>query len=244
MVCGDVVKRISVRADWSEDRKAAAYQHVLCKKPRCLWETRPHEVRIKLALRAGLGRQYIRNSEGGFAEPGGEMFLPRLEDFPAVRAGRLKKEEISYDKSTYICGPVDTGKSWLMCCLAVEALAEGCRVAMINWSRFKREVRSSYQAGSNRTEEEIFNHYDSVDVLCVDDLGVGLDSQGQETRAAREMLYDLIDQRYWARKPTHITSNLNPQRLGEHYDDRIARRIKELCQVVVLDQKVNSSQIT
>jgi len=178
-----------------------------------------NEQQIGVAKKSGVGEQFIRGE------------VPTLEKFPV----RL---ELSCSRSTYICGVVGTGKSWLLCCLAVDALRHGGSVGFINWSRFKRRVRSSYQPSARETEIDIFNYFSIIPILCIDDLGVGTDEQGRETKAARDMIYDLIDHRYWRKMPVHITSNMEPGKLITAYDKRIARRINEMCQVVMLTETV------
>ena len=235
-ICGTVSGKRTVPATLADMRKAELTR-ALCNKPRCRWETLEAAQQIARAVKAGVGRQYIRTAAGRMPGKGDQAVVPILERFPAIVAGKLK--EVDHRQSTFICGTVNTGKSWLLCCLAVEAIAEGRRVEIVNWSRFKRQVRSSYQPGARQTEQDIFDRYDRVEVLCVDDLGVGIGAEGKETKAATEMLYDLIDQRYWSGRPTHITSNLNPDSLESHYDQRIARRISQLCRVVVLHDLID-----
>ena len=219
------------------ERRKAELKRQLCDRPRCRWESMTPDRQIALAVKAGVGRQYIRPVAGSrLASEQDRAVVPILERFPAIVEGNV--EGLDHAKSTFICGTVNTGKSWLLCCLAVEAIADGRAAEIVNWSRFKRQVRSSYQPGARQTEQDIFHRYDRVEVLCVDDLGVGIGAEGKETKAATEMLYDLIDQRYWSGRPTHITSNLNPKHLANHYDQRIARRISQLCRVVVLSRTV------
>ena len=240
-MCGEFIDRKQVLAG-DADRWREKISQAICSRPKCLWSSLSETDKLNRVLRAGVGRQYIRNSRGEVAAPGDEVVLPGLESFARVSGYDMRVLQVRPERSSFICGPVNTGKSWLMCALAVEALAGGHQVEVINWSRFKRRVRSSYQPAATVTEQEIFEQYRRAGVLCVDDLGVGLDAEGRETKAAVEMLYDLIDQRYWSGKITHISSNLNPQNLAEHYDRRIARRILERCQVVVLDRAIRAGE--
>ena len=81
-------------------------------------------------------------------------------------------------------------------------------------------------------------------MLCIDDLGVGIDEAGRESKVAIKVLCDLIDQRYWSGRPTHITSNLKPNQLACSYDQRIARRISQLCRVVVLNDPIGKLPVS
>ena len=236
--CGCELEDVLLNPNWPAERKRQAVWD-RCRRPRCRWLSISSQDRLRIAMKAGVGRRFIRNEQGLLPEPGQERRLPKLAEFPAAFNGGLNIAELLPPASSFICGPVGTGKSWLMNCLAVEAMAAGYRVEIINWSLFKRRVRSSYQKAATETEQDIFSHYSAVGALCVDDLGVGIDQLGKETKAAVEMLYDLIEQRYRDNRMLHITSNLNPQALSQHYDSRIARRLLEHCRVVVLDKKLS-----
>jgi hypothetical protein len=172
------------------------------------------------ARRAGVGKYFIKDGE-----------LPSLAKFPY-------DTEIRYTTSYFICGDTGVGKSYLLNCLAVEAIRAAKKVKLLNWSYFKRRVRSCYQAGARKTEEDVYAEYRSVAYLGVDDLGVGMEEDDRETKAARNMIYDLIDARYWDEMTTWITSNLPPADLEKAYDAPIARRIMELCEIVVLTEKL------
>ncbi|MBN2594857.1 MAG: ATP-binding protein [Sedimentisphaerales bacterium] len=189
-----------------------------CGRPTCRWEALPNEKKIKIAIDAGVGKQFIRNGK-----------VPTIEKFPL-------DIEVGYNQSTLLVGPVNTRKSWLMCCLAVDALRNGVQAKIINWSRFKRRVRSSYQPAGDETEMHIFDHYNRIGVLCIDDVGVGIDDQGRETKAAVDMMYDLIDQRYFNNQPIHMTANIDPGQLADAYGPRVARRIREMCTVIPMTE--------
>lgn len=61
-------------------------------------------------------------------------------------------------------------------------------------------------------------------VLLLDDLGTEKPSDW-----TRERVYDLVNHRYDAKKPTIITSNLNSKELRAVYGDRLVDRLTECC---------------
>lgn len=78
--------------------------------------------------------------------------------------------------------------------------------------------------------EERLDLYANVDVLLIDDLGASKASEWTE-----EVLYRLLNRRYEAMLPCLITSNLPTDLLRVHVGDRVASRISEAADVVVLD---------
>lgn len=213
-----------------------------CGKSICGWSLMSDKGKIRLAVKMGVGKQFIRDNK----LPSLDVFKEAYKSDLQISRNVIRYEKLSLIKpqtqSTYICGMVGYGKSLLLNIWAIGCISHGYKIEIFNWSRFKREVRSSYQSSATETENDIFKRYNQATVLFLDDLGVGLDeNKGRESRAAIEMLYDLIDQRYWNNKPVHITSNLSPEQLADIYDKRIARRITEMCEVVVLAKKLTGA---
>jgi len=199
-----------------------------CGRPRCRaktsWYSMTPAQQIQHAVNCGVGRKFIRS------------FLPSLAKFPVPKSC---KADLEFTKSTFFCGPVNTGKSWALNCIACDALDQGFTIAIIGWQYFQMEVRSTYQQAAKQSELDIFNKYLKADVLCIDDIGVdNEDCDGRASQAARRLLYTLVDKRYWNNQITHFSSNLPASQLQRRYDARIARRITEMCQTVVLKDAI------
>jgi len=192
----------------------------VCKSPRCAreydwWRMTPKD-RIKRAVSCGVGEFFIRNEK-----------LPTLDAFGA----KLVKP-LNLDDSHYVCGPVGTGKSWLLACLVCEQLAAGREPQLFNWQWLRIQIRSTYgksNGGGGETEYSLLKYYSKIEFLCLDDLG-----SGKESDAERDLLYTLLDYRYTHNLITNLSSNMTPAELSDRYDARIARRITEICKIVVL----------
>lgn len=78
------------------------------------------------------------------------------------------------------------------------------------------------------SEEEFRRHADAT-LLVVDDLGAAKGSEWTE-----EVTYRLINWRYERMLPTILASNIPPAELKTALGDRIASRLAEMCQRVVL----------
>lgn len=120
-------------------------------------------------------------------------------------------------------GTVGTGKSYTAACIANYLLEANTSVVMTSFVRILQEMQ-----GFDREREETFtNKLNSVKLLIIDDLGAE-----RNTDYALEKVYGIIDNRYRARKPLILTTNLTLRQMQEATDIRYARiydRIFEMC---------------
>ena len=172
--------------------------------------TSSQDSRISHAVSVGVGRHFIR-----------------LGILPSC--GQFYPMELDFQKSSYLCGPVGTGKTWGLAAMCCDALAAGYTARLVNWQWFQLEVRDTYKAAGKETEMDVLKRYAGVQVLCLDDLGAGKEVAGRESEAARVLCYTLLDKRYANGVITHISSNDPLEVLTKKYDARIGRRITELC---------------
>lgn len=120
-------------------------------------------------------------------------------------------------------GTVGTGKSYIAACIANYLLEANTSVVMTSFVRILQEMQ-----GFDREREETFtNKLNSVKLLIIDDLGAE-----RSTDYALEKVYGIIDNRYRAKKPLILTTNLTLRQMQETTDIRYARiydRIFEMC---------------
>ena len=120
-------------------------------------------------------------------------------------------------------GTVGTGKSYTAACIANYLLEANKSVVMTSFVRILQEMQ-----GFDREREETFtNKLNSVKLLIIDDLGAE-----RSTDYALEKVYGIIDNRYRAKKPLILTTNLTLRQMQEATDIRYARiydRIFEMC---------------
>jgi len=76
---------------------------------------------------------------------------------------------------------------------------------------------------------EIMIRYRSAGVLLLDDLAAQRD-----TAFTEEQLFRLINHRYENELPTIFTTNAAPKKIGAQLGERIADRLTEMCDIVVL----------
>lgn len=127
----------------------------------------------------------------------------------------------------YLWGPCGTGKTHLAGAVFKAAAGANCWIKWTNPIYLARGVRVRWA-----NEEEMFvSDVAKVDVLVIDDLGVGRD-----VGAILQAVYEIVELRRNAKKNgLIITSNHSVQELSKKYgDDRFSSRISELCHVIEL----------
>ena len=120
-------------------------------------------------------------------------------------------------------GSVGTGKSYTAACIANHLLNQGQSVVMTSFVKILQEMQ-----GFDREREEAFvRRLNNVRLLIIDDFGAE-----RSTDYALEKIYGIIDNRYRARKPLILTTNLELEQMQTANDIRYARiydRVFEIC---------------
>lgn len=148
-------------------------------------------------------------------------------DHPDVHAWAcrylLKPKE---SPSLLIAGPTGTGKTWQAygaLRIAVTSAAKPTWQAT-TFADFVASLRPSA-----KDPEASLDRYRTAQLLLVDDLGAAKSSEWVE-----ETAYRLLNHRYEAMLPTIFTTNLPLAELREGLGDRLASRLVEICDRVVL----------
>lgn len=152
---------------------------------------------------------------------------------PNTAAGKIKAaceryceswpERRAEGSSLIFSGSVGTGKSHLACATAQELIRRyTARVRYTGVAEVMRRIRSSYSPQSQTSEEEILQRLWDLDLLILDELGVQLGSDHEHM-----MLFEVINGRYLARRPTILVTNLGVQELETTVGARLVDRMRE-----------------
>ncbi|MFP4137454.1 MAG: ATP-binding protein [Halomonas sp.] len=122
-----------------------------------------------------------------------------------------------------LAGGPGTGKTHLACGILASVIEQGYTGAFVTMSELLRMIRATYQAGAERHESEVIDDFIAPDLLALDEVGVAIGNA--ETR--RTLLFDVLNGRYQARRPTILIGNLTPQEIDQYLGERIADRLAE-----------------
>ena len=192
------------------------------------WAKASGEGLLALCREIGVLARFCQNGQPPTYEDRG--LAERLARNPMPRGG------------LFMSGPVNGHKSHLMAARCVDAARRGWTAYFLKWGWFCLEVRDTYKPNSQRSEADILERYRQFNYLGIDDLGTGRPDR-PESEAALRLAYELFDGRYERCLTTDVTSNLTPDELAGKFDERIARRISEMCTtyVMLVDEPGNPS---
>ncbi|MEC9488764.1 MAG: ATP-binding protein [Halanaerobium sp.] len=135
-------------------------------------------------------------------------------------------------------GPVGSGKSFLLGCIANQLLERGVPVKYIVYGDLLRKIRASYDSSDLPSEDQLLHEVQEVPVLLIDDLGTENTSEFSAT-----ILYQIIDRRYREELPLILTTNHPLNTLQERFsimNERIFQRLLEMCRYLELVGDVRS----
>lgn len=113
----------------------------------------------------------------------------------------------------YLYGDSGTGKTHLTACMANNLIEQCYQVLFTNFAEISKIIRSTFKKDSKETENDYINQLANIDFLFIDDLGTEIVQKNDEDTWLQEKIYDVINKRYNAKKPTIFTSNYSMKEL-------------------------------
>ena len=125
-------------------------------------------------------------------------------------------------------GRTGLGKTFVCHCIAKDLLDAGHTVLYLTAPRLFKLIED-YRFNREALDEpdEMLEAVTDVDLLILDDLGAEF-----VTVVTSSALFDIINQRLLAKKPTVISTNLSPPELERHYSERIVSRFTGYYQMI------------
>ena len=119
-------------------------------------------------------------------------------------------------------GNTGTGKTHLACAIANSILKRDYTTVYIGLIDVINSVKRTYSTNSDKSEQEVIDSLSSPDLLILDEIGVQFNTDTEKL-----ILFEIINNRYEAIKPTIIISNRTAAELGEFVGERVIDRMRE-----------------
>jgi DNA replication protein DnaC len=124
--------------------------------------------------------------------------------------------------SLVFSGRPGTGKSHLACSIARAVIDGGCTALYATARDIIRMLRQTWERDAERTESDVLADLVRVDLLIVDELGVGFGSDAEKLQ-----FFDVLDGRYREQRPIVVLTNLDRAGLSAFIGQRAYDRLRE-----------------
>ena len=132
------------------------------------------------------------------------------------------EKRIELGTSLVLCGKPGTGKTHLAIGIAHAAIQQGYSARFISVMNAIRRIRETYSRDSNESEREVIDAFALPHLLILDEVGQQRGSDDEKI-----LLFDIINARYEAVRPTIIISNLDLAGIAEYLGERAFDRLRE-----------------
>lgn len=198
----EICKEPTEKQVWCDMFKYWSAVHVLCK---CEKEAISKQ-RFKSLMSASLlGDRYqnatFESSKNGVNKAFDEAFS-RCKKYCEIHGQVYKNGE-----GIYLYGSPGTGKTHITACMANELMKNGIPVLFTSLFEISKTIKSTFNRNSEQNEQDLINKFSSINFLFFDDLGTEIFTKNQSDSWLNGLLFDLINRRYNAKKPTIFSSN-------------------------------------
>lgn len=125
-------------------------------------------------------------------------------------------------RSAIFCGKPGTGKTHLSVGIALAIMKSGKSALFTTVQRIVRRMKDAFRKDSEYSERDVLEILVYPDLLIIDEIGVQFGSDFE-----KNLMFDILNERYENRKPTLLLSNLTAQEIKEFLGERIYDRLRE-----------------
>lgn len=145
----------------------------------------------------------------------------RAHEFAMHFAAGMEGGDFS-GRSAIFCGKPGTGKTHLSVGIGLHAIEWNKTVLFTTVQRMVRRVKDSWRSDSKESESDVVDLHVSPDLLILDEVGVQFGTDFE-----RNLLFDVLNERYEKRLPTLLLSNLPAQEIKAFLGERVFDRLRE-----------------
>jgi DNA replication protein DnaC len=208
---GDVWTRCPHCAEEAEKREQAEAELAERKARQLAWQNKIGNSGIPDRFRDRTLENFeARTEDQQFALEFARDFAERFDD--VLKTGR----------SAMFIGKPGTGKTHLAAGIGLHVMAQGRVVLFTTVMRAIRRVKDTWNRESRESETQAISAMVYPDLLILDEVGVQFGSDFE-----RNMLFDVLNERYERRKPTLLLSNLPADEVTAFLGERIVDRLRE-----------------
>lgn len=161
----------------------------------------------------------VRHIDCGF-ETYDAVTEPQKASLEAVKS--IKDSVLTGEyRNLIMIGSVGTGKTHLGQSLVVEVLRLKKSARYTTMARIIRHVRGSWDRDSGYSEKQAYSDYQNETLLVIDEVGVQANTENE-----RNIIFEVINERYESCLPTVIICNLTKDELVATLGDRTIDRLR------------------
>lgn len=209
------------------------YGSVWSRCPICSKEDEEERIRIAAEKEAAIKIERWQRKLGDSAIP--ERFQNRtLDSYIATNAGQRSAFEFAKEyadefesvkktgRGAIFCGRPGTGKTHLSIGIALAIMEKGNSALFTTVQRIVRRMKETFQKDARDSERDVINMLVYPDLLIIDEIGVQFGTDFE-----KNLMFDILNERYENRKPTLLLSNLTVQEVKAFLGERIYDRLRE-----------------
>lgn len=155
-----------------------------------------------------------------------------LEHLPAKLQEIIKT--LPEDKGLLLWGAPGVGKTYAMAALPREYLSQGFTAARTGYEMLCLQLRDTFKSKAAETELSVIKPYLQADKLFIEDIGTTKSEGALESDFSVRTLLVLLDYRLENCLATFLTGNRPVEELAKTFDERVASRLLQACEVVKL----------